>query len=97
MLWFILFLVGQNGSEPAIGEYKKTVVAKRNGAPVIGGCVSVGINATVVGAVHVGNDVMTAPNSFVNFDVPDHSVVIGNPGVIHHKENAAAGYIGSAV
>ena len=70
---------------------------KRNGAPVIGDCVSVGINATVVGAVHVGNDVMIAPNSFVNFDVPDHSVVIGNPGVIHHKENATAGYIGFPV
>ena len=70
---------------------------KRNGGPVIGNCVSVGINATIVGAVHVGNDVMIAPNSFINFDVPDHSVVIGSPGVIHHKENATAGYIGFTV
>ena len=37
---------------------------------------------------------MIAPNSFVNFDVPDHSIVIGNPGVIHRKENATEGYIG---
>lgn len=66
---------------------------KRVGAPVIGDCVSVGINATVVGNIHIGNDVMIAPNSFVNFDVPDHSVVIGNPGVIHHRENATEGYI----
>ncbi len=36
---------------------------------------------------------MIAPNSFVNFDVPDHSVVIGNPGIIRKKENAVFGYI----
>lgn len=70
---------------------------KRNGSPTIGDNVSVGINAAIVGAVHVGSDVMIAPNSFVNFDVPDHSVVIGNPGVIHHKENATAGYVGFQV
>lgn len=70
---------------------------KRNGSPTIGDNVSVGINAAIVGAVHVGSDVMIAPNSFVNFDVPDHSVVIGNPGVIHHKENATAGYVGFPV
>ena len=66
---------------------------KREGAPVIGDCVSIGINATVVGNIHIGNDVMIAPNSFVNFDVPDHSVVIGNPGIIHLKEDATKGYI----
>lgn len=66
---------------------------KREGAPMIGNCVSIGINATVVGNVHIGDDVMIAPNSFVNFDVPDHSVVIGNPGVVHHKEDATKGYI----
>ena len=36
---------------------------------------------------------MIAPNSFVNFDVPDHSVVIGNPGVIYRKEYATKDYI----
>lgn len=66
---------------------------KREGCPTIGSCVSVGINATVVGNVTVGNDVMIAPNSFVNFDVPDHSVVVGNPGVIHLKENATESYV----
>ena len=63
------------------------------GAPKIGNCVSVGINSTVVGNITIGNDVMIAPNSFVNFDVPDHSVVLGNPGTIHHKEGATEKYI----
>ncbi|MCD7883772.1 MAG: serine acetyltransferase [Lachnospiraceae bacterium] len=62
------------------------------GAPTLGDHVMVGLNSTIVGNVKIGNDVMIAANSFVNFDVPDHSVVIGNPGVIHHKENATEGY-----
>lgn len=66
---------------------------KRQGAPVLGDYVYVGINATIIGNVRIGNDVMIAPNSFVNFDVPDHSIVIGNPGAIHYKENATEGYI----
>lgn len=66
---------------------------KREGSPVIGNCVSVGINATVIGRITIGNDVMIAPNSFVNFDVPNHSIVIGNPGTIHYKDNATEGYI----
>lgn len=70
---------------------------KRAGAPTIGNCVSVGINATIVGNIKIGNDVMIAPNSFVNFDVPDHSVVIGSPGVIHQKDEATEGYVGFLV
>lgn len=66
---------------------------KRNGAPILGNDVWVGSNAMVVGAIHVGNDVLIAPNAYVNFDVPDHSVVIGNPAVIKHRENATEGYI----
>lgn len=48
---------------------------------------------SVVGNVQIGNDVMIVPNSFVNFDVPDHSVVIGNPGTIHIKDNATENYV----
>ena len=36
---------------------------------------------------------MICPNSFVNFDVPDHSIVLGNPGVVHQKSNATEGYL----
>ena len=65
----------------------------RQGAPVIGNFDWIGVNASVVGAVHIGNDVLIAPNSYVNCDVPDHSVVFGNPCVIKHKDNATEGYI----
>ncbi len=70
---------------------------KREGTPVIGNHVWIGINATIVGAIHIGNDVMIAPNSFVNFDVPDHSIVIGNPGIVKHKDGATEGYINHVV
>lgn len=66
---------------------------KRAGIPTIGDCVFVGINATIVGNIHIGNDVFIAPNSFVNIDVPNHSVVVGNPAVIHPKEGATDSYI----
>lgn len=66
---------------------------KRRGAPVIGDCVYIGINSTIVGGITIGNDVMIAPNSFVNQDIPDHSIVIGNPCLIKHKENATGEYI----
>ena len=70
---------------------------KRVGAPTIGDCVWIGVNATVVGNIKIGNDVMIAPNSFVNCDVPDHSIVFGNPCEIRHKQNATEGYINDCI
>lgn len=66
---------------------------KRTGVPVIGDRVYVGINAVIVGNVSVGSDVLIAPNSFVNFDVPDHTVVVGNPGVIRPRDHASECYV----
>lgn len=66
---------------------------KRQGYPTIGNCVPVGINATVVGRITVGDDVMIAAGSFVNRDVPSHSICIGNPCQIIPKEGATDGYI----
>jgi len=63
------------------------------GCPVIGNNVSIQPNAVVVGKVVIGNDVMIAPNAFVNFDVPDGSLVIGNPGKIIVRERASSKYI----
>ena len=65
----------------------------RKGTPTIGNGVWIGINSTVVGKITIGDDVMIAPNSFVNRDVPSHSIVIGNPCVIKSRENATEGYI----
>lgn len=66
---------------------------KRKGAPTLGDDIWIGINASIVGGVKVGNDVMIAPGAFANRDVPSHSVVIGNPCIIKHKDHATEGYI----
>ena len=73
-----------------IGQENRGV---RKGAPKIGNRVWIGINATVVGNVSVGDDVLIAPNSYVNCDVPPHSVVVGNPCRIIPRENATEDYI----
>lgn len=69
----------------------------RKGTPIIGDKVWIGINAVIVGAIHVGNDVLIAPNSYVNCNVPDHSIVFGNPCIIKHRDNATEGYINNIV
>lgn len=69
----------------------------RKGVPVIGNCVWIGINSTIVGHITIGDDVLIAPNTFVNCDIPSHSVVFGNPCVIKHRDEATAGYINNKV
>ncbi len=66
---------------------------RRKGAPVIGDSVWIGVNATVVGRITVGDDVLIAPNTYVNCDIPSHSVVLGNPCVIRHRDDATENYI----
>ena len=77
-----------------IGHEKR---GKRVGVPTIGDNCWIGTNAVVVGNITIGSDVLIAPLSFVNFDVPDHSIVIGNPAKIISRENATEGYINKTV
>lgn len=70
---------------------------RRKGVPVIGDEVWIGVNATIVGGIHIGNDVLIAANSYVNCDIPDHSVVFGNPCIIKHRDHATEDYINRKV
>ena len=69
----------------------------RKGTPTIRNCVWIGINATVVGNITVGEDGLIAPNSYVNCDVPSHSVVVGNPCRIIPREHATEHYLNHLV
>ena len=69
----------------------------KKGSPVISDNVFIGINATVVGKINIGKDVLIAPNAYVNFDVPSHSIVIGNPGNIYPNNHATKLYVGYCV
>ena len=45
-------------------------------------------NSIIVGGVRIGNNVLIAPGAFINFDVPDNSIVIGNPGKIVERNSS---------
>lgn len=58
------------------------------GVPTIGNNCYMGANSIVLGGVKIGNNVLMAPGTFVNFDVPDNSIVIGNPGKIIPRDSS---------
>lgn len=63
------------------------------GVPEIGDEVWIGANAVIVGKIKIGNNVLIAPNSYVNFDVPSDAIVRGNPAVITLNNEATREYI----
>ncbi len=69
----------------------------RKGVPTIGNEVWIGVNSALVGKITIGDDVLIAPNSFINCDIPSHSIVFGNPCIIKHKDNATENYINNKV
>lgn len=85
--------IGENCNIATGVTIGQTNRGKRAGTPKIGDRVWIGANAMIVGGITIGDDVLIAPNAFVNFDVPSHSVVVGNPAVVHPRENATEGYI----
>lgn len=66
---------------------------RRRGCPTLGNCISVGINSSIVGKVTIGDDVLIAPNTYINCDVPSHSIVLGSPCRIIPREGATENYI----
>ncbi len=66
---------------------------KNLGAPVIGNEVWIGPNAVIVGQIKIGDNVLIAPNAYVNTDIPSNSVVVGNPATFTENQNATQGYI----
>ena len=59
---------------------------KKSGVPIIGDNVYCGANSIIIGGIRIGNDVLIALGAFVNFDVPNNSIVIGNPGRIISRD-----------
>ena len=62
-----------------------TVGFGKGGKPVIGDNVRIYTGAVVAGKIHIGNNVTIAANSLVRADIPDNSLVYGNPCVIKRK------------
>lgn len=62
------------------------------GAPTIGDNVYVGPGALIVGKIKIGNNVVIGGHAVVTKDIPDNSVVVGNPGKII-SEAGSFGYV----
>lgn len=77
-----------------IGETNR---GKNKGNPVIGDKVWIGSGSVIVGKISIGNNVLIAPNSFVNKNIPDNSIAIGNPVKIIPNEKATQNYINFVV
>lgn len=66
---------------------------KSKGCPTIGDNVWIGSGSVIVGNIVIGSNVLIAPNSYVNVDVPNDSLVLGNPAKIVKKEGVTKGYV----
>lgn len=65
----------------------------REGVPKIEDRVAIMPGAVVVGNITVGHDTLIAANAMVDFDIPPHSVVFGNPAQVRHKQFASKDYL----
>lgn len=86
-------VIGENCNISHFVTIGRTNRGRWQGCPTIGNRVWIGPGAVVVGNIAVGDNVLIAPNAYVNFDVPADSLVIGNPGKIIPHPRATAGYI----
>ncbi len=66
---------------------------KKKETPVIGYNLKIGISATIIECINIGDDVVIDPNTFVNEDVLNCSIVIGNPAKIIHKDDFSKNHV----
>lgn len=88
-------VIGQNcnlSHNITIGQENR---GTKKGTPKLGNKVWIGTGSVIVGKIIIGDNVLIAPNSFVNFNVPSNSLVVQNQ--IKHRENATDGYINNCV
>lgn len=86
-------IIGKNvnlNQNVTIGQENR---GKRKGSPTISDNVWIGAGSVIVGKIIIGENVLISPNSFVNFDVPDNSIVIGSKCSILPRDNATEDYI----
>ncbi len=90
-------VIGKNCNMAQGVTIGQTNRGEKQGVPRIGNEVWIGANAVIVGGIEIGNNVLIAPNAYVNFDIPDHSIVVGNPAKIISNQEATKGYINHQV
>lgn len=74
--------IGRNvniASGVVIGQVSR---GEKKGYPTIEDNVWIGSHAIIVGNITIATNALIAPGAYVNFNVPENAVVIGNPGKI---------------
>lgn len=66
--------------------YHNVTIGKTNDIPSIGNNVTICTGSIIIGGIRIGNNVTIGAGSLVNKDIPDNSVVIGNPCRILQKQ-----------
>lgn len=56
-----------------------------DGNPSLGNNVNIGANSVLIGKIYIGSNSDIGALSFVNFDVPENCICVGNPAVILSK------------
>lgn len=89
--------MGKNCNVGHLVTIGRGIAGDRKGFATIGDNVWIGTGAVIVGNIRIGNNVLIAPNTYLNFNVPDNSVVYGNPGKIIKARTPTMDYINYAV
>lgn len=79
--WGTIVLADRIGENFSVYQ-NVTVGYGKDGKPSIGNHVSIYSGAVVFGNITIGNHVRIAANTVVRTDIPDGSLVYGNPAVI---------------
>lgn len=78
--------IGRNFSCRQCTTIGNKIDGRNDLVPYIGDNVTVGANVVIIGDIKVGNDVIIGAGSVVVKDVPDNSVVVGNPAKIIKRQ-----------
>lgn len=82
--------IGSYVNAKKIGENftirNNTVIGAKDGIPVIGDNVDIGVNSVIIGNITIGNNVQIGAGTVLTKSIPDNCTVVGNPAFIL-KEN----------
>jgi len=86
-------IIGKNCNIAHSITIGQTNRGKLKGSPTIADEVWIGTGAVIVGKITIGSNVLIAPNTYINKDIPSNSIVMGNPAKIIQNFDATKGYI----
>lgn len=80
-----------------IGYSSASKGQEKGGVPMIENNVKIGPNEIVVGSITIGDNCLIAPGAFVNRDMPNDTIALGNPATYHYRANASSCLVGNTI